>query len=238
MLILNCSLFFMHTIRSTSHHSLQISFWQELQKVLSDCSDQESIVIGLSGGSSLDIFYEVLALNFVLLEWAIREKIRFVFLDERMVPRGHTDSNEWQLRVKFLTRLLESGGIQESQILSVDTSLTDPWLRYSTRVPHIDIGVFWVGSDGHIASLFPSHPLLLSESDSYLEILDSPKPPAHRITVSPMMIRDIGYVFVSFMQGKEQALENFLDKKISLEKCPAKLLRQSGELVVLSDIER
>ena len=226
----------MHIIRSRWHQSLQISFWQEFLEALHHCCQQDEIFIGLSGGSSLDIFYEVLALNFPLLERTLREKIRFAFLDERIVPWDHHDSNNWQLRVKFLRALLETHTLQEEQILSVDTSLPDSQVQYSNRVPHIDIGLFGVGSDGHIASLFPSHPLLISESDSYLEILDSPKPPAHRITVSPMMIRDIGHVFVAFMQGKERALENFLDKKISLEKCPAKLLRQSGELVVLTDI--
>ncbi len=228
----------MHTIRSTLHQSLQISFWQEFLIALESCSHQKSVFIGLSGGRSFDIFYEVLALNFPLLDAILREKIRFAFLDERIVPRGHRDSNEWQLRVKFLTGLLENGCLQEQQILSVDTSGTHPQVDYSSRVPRIDIGLFGVGSDGHIASLFPSHPLLCSESDSYLEILDSPKSPAHRITISPAMIRDMEYTFIAFMWGKERSLENFLDKKMFHSDCPAKLLRHSGELVVLTDIKK
>jgi 6-phosphogluconolactonase len=72
-----------------------------------------------------------------------------------------------------------------------------------------------VGEDGHIASLFPQHELLSDETKGFLEILDSPKLPPHRITVSKNMILEIKVVFVFFIgDKKKKALEGFLDDRV------------------------
>ena len=228
---------------------------------------KSEIYIGLSWGSSLDIVYMEILVGFWSFPVDIRHKIRWCLLDERVVSVDHPDSNMRQLREKFLSWLLTLWSIDECQIiwLSHDLSSRMQWsemkrnvaiqvpdsglLRpsqwqnwditseYSTRVPRIDIGLFGVGPDGHIASLFPRHPLLGSQESCYLEITDSPKPPAHRITVSPQMIRDMKYAFIAFMQGKEEAYSHFLDEDISLEDCPAKMVKEVKNLVVMSDIE-
>jgi 6-phosphogluconolactonase len=108
---------------------------------------------------------------------------------------------------------------------------------YSHLVPRIDIALVGVGPDGHIASLFPHHPLLDSVESGYLEIIDSPKPPAHRITVSPEMLTSAPYAFVAFMQGKEEAYTHFLDPTLSVTDCPVKMLTSCDHLVVMSDID-
>jgi 6-phosphogluconolactonase len=159
-------------------------------------------------------------------------------LDERVVSVDHVDSNEGQLRAKFLDKLIEEGNIRESQFISIDMSRTNISESYSQIVPRIDIALFGVGPDGHIASLFPHHPLLDSLETGYLEIIDAPKPPAHRITVSPDMIRGISHVFVVFMRGKEEVYARFFDESISIRDCPVRLLYQSMSLVVMSDIVR
>ena len=51
------------------------------------------------------------------------------------------------------------------------------------------------------------------------------------------MIRDMKYAFIAFMQGKEEAYSHFLDEDISLEDCPAKMVKEVKNLVVMSDIE-
>lgn len=49
-------------------------------------------------------------------------------------------------------------------------------------VPKFDLILIGVGTDGHVACLFPNHPLL-GESDWYVAWLgDSPQLPAHRVT--------------------------------------------------------
>lgn len=94
-----------------------------------------------------------------------------------------------------------------------------------------------MGPDGHIASLFPRHPLLHSFEQGYLEITDSPKPPPHRVTVSPQMVRSIPYVFVAFMRGKKEVLSAFKNRSTSWEACPAKILLENENFVLMSDID-
>jgi 6-phosphogluconolactonase len=255
----------MQTLQSTSHDELRKRFWSSFREILELLVSKEDIYIGLSGGSSLDIFYSHIREHFAEIPETIRKKVRFVFLDERVVPVEHPDSNEWQLRAKFLDEIVEEWLIEDWQIIGIssflvpvipakagiqnsktlDSVINTEWQilgefvrdTYSQLVLHIDIALFWVGPDGHIASLFPHHPLLSSLANTYLEITDSPKPPAHRITVSPEMIRDIPYIFVAIMRGKEEVFHRLLDSRVSMEDCPVNMLQHCKELVVMSDID-
>lgn len=87
-----------------------------------------------------------------------RKKIRFAFLDERLVPLDHPDSNYRLLSEALFAPLLEKNLLSEEQILAVRTDVINPTTEYSSRVSQIDIGLFGAGPDGHIASLFPNHP--------------------------------------------------------------------------------
>jgi 6-phosphogluconolactonase len=254
----------MHTLSSSSHSEVQSGFWTHFVWSLTALSTQDEIYIGLSGGSSLDIFYAYLHDHLQSIDSDIQSRLRFCLLDERIVSEDHPDSNVWQLRKKFLTQLIESGSIDESQIFGVPglpisldpvvsvipacaqrkyswgtriQSLNKNPLDYSLLVPRIDIALVGVGPDGHIASLFPHHPLLNSPLSCYLEITDSPKPPSHRITVSPLMITSAPYIFVAFMRGKEEVYTRFLDHDISITDCPVKMLTSCDHLVVMSDID-
>lgn len=226
-------------IVSDSHEwVLRETFSKHFFEALSNLENEERIIIGLSWGSSFDIFYRELSENFHKIPEKIREKIYFAFLDERVVPPAHPERNEFQLRQKFLTKLLVDWLIREEQILSVDIGVDDIAWTYSPKVPKIHIGFFGVGPDGHIASLFPHHPLLQSGTQWYLEIKDSPKPPPHRITVSPRMIWGMNSLFVAFMKGKEMVYRSFLDENITFHECPAKLLSPGKNRVLLSNIDR
>jgi 6-phosphogluconolactonase/glucosamine-6-phosphate isomerase/deaminase len=58
-----------------------------------------------------------------------------------------------------------------------------------------------------------------------LEIVDSPKPPSRRITISKNMILEIKVVFLFFVgEKKRKALEMFLDERVGFEELPVKLL--------------
>ncbi len=67
----------------------------------------------------------------------------------------------------------------------------------------IDVAVLGVGADGHIASLFPSHPAL-EVQDICLVVHDSPKPPAERISLTGMVLHGASHVVV-LAEGKAKA---------------------------------
>jgi 6-phosphogluconolactonase len=186
---------------------------------------QDAIVIWFSGGSSYDPLYEDMKNIFIAFPLEVCKRLVFVFLDERIVRLDESESNYKTVYDGFFESLIKSGKYIHSQILHIDPFINDIAENYSDKVPHIDIALFGVGEDGHIASLFPHHQLLLSKKSSYIEINDSPKPPLRRITISPKMIEDTTSAYIVFIwQRKNQAYMNFIDPKIDIFFCPAKLI--------------
>lgn len=227
----------MHTIYSKNTDIRNKKALDICLRFIRSQKNRETIIIGLSGGTSLLGFYSALTQAFPSLEKSLQQKIRFVFLDERLMPKGHRDRNDKSLRTPMFQELIDKGCITEEQILTVDETLKNPADRYFSRVPHIDIGLFGVGPDGHIGSLFPHHPGLSDNSLGYIQVDDSPKPPSKRISVSRKFLSGIPLAFLFFIgESKKDAYENFLNPTINNEDCPAKYLLNNGELIVVTDI--
>ncbi len=191
-------------------------------------STQKKITIWLSGGRSLDTFYPLFDNLIMDLDSFQREKLMFCFLDERVVPLDDPESNYHSVYEKFFSKLIDKSFITWEQIATLDIKNKSIAKDYAKRVPSLDIALFGVGEDGHIASLFPHHNLLMSQENNFVEILDSPKNPPHRITITPKMIETFDLSFVFFVgEGKKQARELFKDDSITYEELPAKLVQKS-----------
>lgn len=69
-----------------------------------------------------------------------------------------------------------------------------------------------MGPDGHTASLFPDHELLLENDRWVAYVEDSPKPPPRRITLTfPVINHASRIVFVTAGKEKQEALKSVLD---------------------------
>ncbi len=75
-------------------------------------------------------------------------------------------------------------------IIQAQTPLNPPLSGGHMR---IDIGIFGLGPDGHIASLFPQHPALDVQTEGYIRIHEAPKNPPERISLTPISIEDISH---------------------------------------------
>ncbi len=195
-------------------------------EALEELKDREVIYVGLSGGRSFNEFYEKLVEYKDKIDlWS---KITFCFVDERIVPLDSDDSNYKLVNSVLFEELITSGLITSNQIITLDYNAKDVALDYNLRVPRIDIALFGSGEDGHIASLFPKHELLVSKEEKFLEIHDSPKPPQSRITLSPSMIYSIEFSCIVFKgEGKKEAFEKFINPLVDYTLCPAKLVLHS-----------
>ncbi|MEO7068881.1 MAG: 6-phosphogluconolactonase [Nostocoides sp.] len=110
--------------------------------------------------------------------------------DERYLPAGDPDRNQTQNGAA----LLESVPIPAANVHAVagpdsSASAEASAAVYAQAVAEqvggsFDIVLLGVGSDGHIASLFPHHPAQRTEGTAAVAVHDSPKPPPDRVSLT------------------------------------------------------
>ena len=206
---------------NTTHSTSDITKWffETLDALL---KIKSTVMVGLGGGSSFDDWYAEL-LQDTTWETLDTSRIRWCVTDERvncnMVDRN--DAHIWEV---FLNPLSQKWYSEEQYFIrpTIDSAGSD----YTKLVGIIDIAFFWIGPDGHTASLFPGHPSLQSEELWFIKIDNAPKFPPERISLSPNSIQHLVHtcLFAVWNQKKE-ALANFFDESVNILSCPAKLLK-------------
>jgi 6-phosphogluconolactonase len=122
--------------------------------------------------------------------------------DERFLPSGDPDRNETQARAALLDALPLDPVRVHPMPASDGPDGDDPEAaaqRYAdelaaaagpgnAELPHFDVLMLGVGEDGHVASVFPEHPVGY-ETRPVSAVRGSPKPPPVRITLTLPAIR-------------------------------------------------
>jgi 6-phosphogluconolactonase len=117
--------------------------------------------------------------------------------DERFVPAGDPERNETQARAALLDALPldparvhampasdgPDGNDPEAAAARYATALASAARPGTAPLPHFDVLMLGVGEDGHIASVFPEHPVTY-ETRPVSAVRGSPKPPPIRITLT------------------------------------------------------
>ncbi len=158
--------------------------------------------LALSGGSMPQTLGGLAAFA-ADLDWS---RVYVLFSDERRVPLEHDDSNYKACHASLLAHL----PIPAANILALDPSLdaVAAAAAYQAKllallpspggVPQIDTVLLGMGPDGHTASLFPGHALLGETEKLVAGIVDSPKPPPERITLTfPLLNAAREVVFIA-----------------------------------------
>ncbi|KAL5075466.1 hypothetical protein RYX36_014450 [Vicia faba] len=220
-----------------------------LAKYVADLSNKftqqrGAFTVCLSGGSLINYLQKLLEAPYVdSIEWG---KWHVFWVDERVVPKDHEDSNYKLAFDGFLSKVpIPSGNVYAiNDALSAEGAADD----YETCVKHLvnsnvitsssisgfpkfDLMLLGMGPDGHVASLFPGHPLVHENKKWVTSITDSPKPPPERITFTFPVINASAYIaLVVTGSGKADAVHSALRGSETADKLPAALVSPEGEL--------
>lgn len=192
---------------------------------------QDHVVLGVPGGTSVVGIFEKLSKQ--QLQW---KRIHICLVDERLVEAGHMDSNFRLLQEAFGgNRDVILHPVVEQQVVG------DEAAGYTQLLNHLggrfDIILLSSGEDGHVAALFPEHPILKELICSFVTMTDSPKPPPARLTASLPLLSQAKVGFLLFFgEGKRDAVQLF-NADVAINVCPAKLIENNGMFYVFTDIE-
>jgi 6-phosphogluconolactonase len=179
------------------------------------------------------------ALRALTLDW---ERAHIFWVDERAVPPSSHDSNFGLAR----TLWLDPAGAPPSAIHRMpadEADLNAAAVRYGDDIrralgeaPRLDAVVLGVGPDGHVASLFPGHPALSEEHRLIVPILDSPKPPARRLTMTlPLLTSAERVIVMALGASKAAVMHEALTREDSMLPISIVLRRARQSLVLLGE---
>ncbi|NYD41723.1 6-phosphogluconolactonase [Nocardioides panaciterrulae] len=145
--------------------------------------------IALTGGSIADAVHaEVARLSPASgVDWA---RVVVWWGDERFVAPDDEDRNALQARRAFLDAVgVEAAHVHEMASTADADDVHAAAAAYSADLREhgsgeFDVMMLGVGPDGHVASLFPHHAELDVDDRIVLGVLDSPKPPPLRVSLT------------------------------------------------------
>ena len=126
-------------------------------------------------------------------DWAL---VHIYFADERAVPPDDEASNYRLVR----ETLAEPAGVPAANVHRMpadEPDLDAAAERYEAILPAtVDTVILGLGEDGHVASLFPGSSLLAERRRRVAAVIDAPKPPPRRLTVTPRVLDEARSVIV------------------------------------------
>ncbi|KAI4307054.1 hypothetical protein L6164_030284 [Bauhinia variegata] len=201
--------------------------------------------VALSGGSVIKYLRKLVEPPYLdSIDWS---KWHVFWVDERVVPKDHLDSNYKLANDGFLSKV----PIPANNIYAIDDALPADGAAdvYETNLrrlvksnviassavqfPKFDLVLLGVGPDGRVGSLFPRH-YVLKENQKWVTFMkDSPKPPLERITFTlPVINSSANVAMVVTGAGKADAVYTALEKTVdqSSDKLPVQMISPEGEL--------
>lgn len=163
--------------------------------------------------------------------------------DERFVESNSSDRNDFGIQASlgdfYIERNIHRVAAAE-QVLSAEVAANDyarELIDYGSAgvPPKFTFVILGVGPDGHIASLFPGSPQLNSHSIA-MPVLDSPKPPPIRVTMSyPTLNNSHCTVLLLAGESKREALAAILESQGQSDVTPARGI-EASELYAVTDL--
>ncbi|MDK1031047.1 MAG: 6-phosphogluconolactonase, partial [Planctomycetia bacterium] len=153
-------------------------------------AEKELVVLAVPGGRSVSGIFALFRAQDI--PW---RKVHIFMVDERLVPLSDDRSNFKLAREGFTDALVAEGKLPQENVhpFVFDGSKEDSGLAgYEEELRDLggacDIVLLSSGEDGHIGALYPNHHSFRDESEFYVAMHDSPKPPPDRMTMSRKLL--------------------------------------------------
>ncbi|MFW6013829.1 MAG: 6-phosphogluconolactonase [Nanoarchaeota archaeon] len=211
-----------------------------IQEAIEDLSGvKDKIVLAVPGGRSVEgIFSHLKNKN---LPW---EKVHIFMVDERLTDPESENSNYKLLKVNLIEPLAKKDKLPGSNVhpfiydeLSDDLGVAEYAEELKMLGGKFDIILLSSGEDGHIGALYPNHHSIQNESDYFITMRDSPKPPKGRMTSSKNLLGRSQVALLVFLgEEKKEAYDNFNNLNVSIEECPSKIIDTIENSFVFTDL--
>jgi len=196
-----------------------------VEKIIAAVAQNGRFTMAVSGGSTPNIFYQMLAGEFTdVIPW---DKIYLYWGDERYVSQRDPRSNFQN----FHESLLKYVHIPLGNIHPMPTHREDPqdaatdyenFMRsqFDGPMPRFDVMLLGLGEDGHTASVFPGSPAI--ETDRWVMAVDTPAEPRLRLTMTLPVLSCASMVcFLVSGDKKAEVLKQVLSGPPEVRKHPA-----------------
>jgi 6-phosphogluconolactonase len=221
----------MRTFTSPHEHEIIITAAGVMADAITDRKGSP-MSIGIVGGRSIPLLLDK------LLPYApeLSSEITIFWLDERI-----GGEKNFTAALPHLEALRQHGvniawhPIMETQVQPALVEVHHIEEELQSRLP-LDLIIASAGEDGHVASLFPNHPLLQETRSGYAHEAASPKPPKDRLTVTPPVLVSAKRALLFFVGEKKAAYAAFSDAAVSAAQCPVKLLLSVPQLDVFVSV--
>lgn len=202
------------------------------------------LAVGLCGGRSVVGLLGALLAESHTQPKDILARIHFFMVDERIVPLEDQNSNYGGLYGLFFEKLIRDGLIQSNQLHPFVASVESAprvCQEYFSELKRFGgefaVVVLGMGEDGHVAGLFPRHPLLAAQEQGFLSFSDSPKPPPQRMTATvPLLCSSSLAILLALGEGKRTAWEAFQNPANTVADCPACMVHHVERCLVVTDL--
>jgi 6-phosphogluconolactonase len=210
-------------------HSLDMNaIVDNVIKSLERSSSSDLLHIVLTGGTTGGEFNLKLGEIASSLPTSVWRRVHLWWGDERFLPTQSDQRNDYKIReilgayfddnrVHQVSHSNECGSVNEAASL-----YAQELGRYGSPSPRFTYVLLGMGPDGHVASLFPRSPQL-DATEVCVPVLDSPKPPAERVTMTfPTLNNSEKTAIFAAGENKKDALNRLLASSGSVDVTPAR----------------
>ncbi|MFV0392089.1 MAG: 6-phosphogluconolactonase [Paludibacteraceae bacterium] len=198
-----------------------------VERQKSKLSAQKSLNIAVSGGSTPNILFGMLANEYAdKIDWT---KIKIFWVDERCVAANDNESN-FGTAYKILLKKIP---VPQENIFKIDgdnepvaeaiqyQKVLQGELPNKDGFPVFDLILLGMGDDGHTASIFPNNLGLIHSNETVVSV-KHPQTKQQRITITGNVICNAEQVvFLITGHPKAEVLDSIINEKGDFERYPA-----------------